>query len=137
MTSPFLTIAQTAEETSEACGPADEASYLCRWVFESTESEFWAKTADFVVAKPLQIALILFLAWLGVRLIRRAINRFVDHAKDDVFQHRVNELRKRTGVAMVDTGPIVSARRAQRAEAIGNVLRSFTAMVIYVIAAVM
>lgn len=125
---------ETTSEPVDACGDPGEASYVCRQVFEWTESELLAKGADWFVARPLSVLLILVVAWAANRLARRAIRRFVEHAKDDEFQRRVASVRRRTGVALLDTGPVTSARRAQRAEAIGAVMRSITTGVVYSLA---
>ncbi len=125
------------EAPVDACGPVEEAGYVCRRVFEWTENEFLAKAADWLVARPTTILLILAVAWLLNRFARRAIRRFVAQAKDENWQQRVAELRRRSGVSLLDTGPTVSERRAQRADAIGAVMRSVTAVVIYGIAALM
>lgn len=134
---PILLLASTASELTEACGPPGEASYVCRRVFEATGSEFLAKAADFTVTKPLKILVILVVAWLVVRIVRRAIRRFVEHARDETFQQRMAELRRRTGVSLLDTGPVPSVRRGQRAEAIAGVLRSVTSFVVWAIAGLM
>ena len=44
-------------------------------------NEFLARTADFLLAKPLQILLILLCAWIVNRLVRRAIRRFMPTAR--------------------------------------------------------
>src|SRR5690606_29157048 len=57
------------------CG--DPPGALCRWVFDRTESDALAGVADFLVDTPLQIALILVLAWVINRLVSRGITRLV------------------------------------------------------------
>lgn len=142
MVDPLLLAGQgvtpiTPERVIEICGA--EPTWVCRRVLETTENEFLADAADWVVARPLGILFIFALAWLANRLIRRAIRRFVEHAQDEGFQRRVAAIRRRTGVAFLDTSatPRVNARRAQRAEAIGAVLRSITTAVIYTVATFM
>jgi small conductance mechanosensitive channel len=133
---PLAILAQT-DPLVEACGPPGDATYVCRRVFEWTENEFLAEAADFAVTKPLRILVILLTAYLVVRLARRVVRRFVEHAKDDGFQQRVAGVRRRTGLSLLDTGAVAGPRRAQRADAIGNVLRSLTTSVVALIATLM
>lgn len=137
MLAPLLaqaSAAVTPERIREVCG--EDPTWICRRVLEETESDFWAQSADWIVAKPLVVVLIFIAAWLANRLVRRAIRRFTQQAKDERFQRRVAAIRRRTGVALLDTSasPIVGARRAQRADAIGAVLRSVATSTIYTLA---
>jgi small conductance mechanosensitive channel len=122
-------------ELVRACG--DSPSWLCDLVFDETGSERLATLADFVVAKPLKIALILGLAWLVNRLARRGIRRFVASFEDPAFRSRtVGRMRERTPAALLNTGP-VNMRSGQRARTIGAVLRSVTAVAVWTIAGLM
>lgn len=127
-------LAQAQDALTEVCGPPDETSYVCRQVFDWTENELAAKAADWFVARPVEILVIFLLASITNRLVRRAVRRFVEHAKDDVFQERANKVRRRAGMALIDTGPARSARRAQRADAIGGVMRSVATAAIWSVA---
>ncbi len=138
MLSPLLTLAQddVPEATpglTEACG--EDPSFVCEQILERTDNETLAQIADWAVAKPLAIVFVFIVAWLVNRFVRRAIRRFVEHSKDEDFQRQMARLRRRTGMALLDTGPIQSLRRVQRAEAIGAVLRSIATFVIYTLAA--
>ena len=71
------------ELLAEACG--DDPSWVCQQVLDASDgNEFLARTADFLLAKPLQILLILLGAWLVNRYLRRAIRRFVLFVKTTV-----------------------------------------------------
>ena len=60
------------QQLLDTCG--QEPSWLCQQVLESTHgNEFLARSADFLVAKPFQIALIVLIAFVLNRLVRRAI----------------------------------------------------------------
>ena len=50
---------------------------ICRWVYEATGSQTAADVTMWVIEKPLKIALILALAWVAVRLGKRAIRTLV------------------------------------------------------------
>ena len=104
--------ARTAEEI-EAC--TDDGSTACLVVYRVTHNDLLAKAADWFVAKPLTIALVVVLALVASKLVSRAIGRFVK------------------GVEAA-AGTTAAARVSQRAETIGLVLRSVARIVITVIA---
>jgi small-conductance mechanosensitive channel len=107
----LIAAALTAEET-EACGP--DASAACVAIFRWTENELLAKAADWFVAKPLTIALVVILAIFASRLLTRAIGRFVD------------SIERQAGTS--------NRRVRQRAETIGLVLKSVGRASIFVLA---
>ena len=99
----------------------------------STASPATAHAADVAdaLAKPFRIVVILLVAWIaGARSPACSSGRLVKHLSGGV--ERLAAMRG--GVAFVDTGPMPQARRAQRAETIGAVLRSVVAIVIWSIA---
>ena len=120
--------APSPQRLLDVCGPTDSSTYLCRKVLQGTNNEFLARAVDFLVARPFKIVLIVLAAWLARRLIRKAIRRFVSQAREEGF---LGDLRRRSGLSMLDTSPVTSARRAQRAEAIGSILRSFTSVLVW------
>ena len=83
------------------------------------------------MAKPLKIALILLIAYLAVRISRLLIKRVVRHLQDESTRDKVTELRKKTGLALLDTSPTPTIRRMQRAATLGAVLRSIVTVVIW------
>ncbi|MGH8837178.1 MAG: mechanosensitive ion channel family protein [Actinomycetes bacterium] len=87
------------------------------------------------VVKPLQILLILVIAWI----IRRIVHRAIDHALARMAKEQPRRMYDLPGrVPTVDPLTTVAGeRRHQRAEAIGSVLRSTGSLVIYGIAVLM
>lgn len=88
---------------------------------------------DGAVVRPLQILLILALAWL----LRRIVHRMIRHTVGRMTQARpARRVRDRPGrVATVDPATAGNGeRRHQRAEAVGSVLRSASSVIIYGIA---
>jgi moderate conductance mechanosensitive channel len=112
-----------------ACGPKGEQSWLCSTVYRITGDSHAADVAD-TLAKPIRIVVILLVAWIAVRITRVLTGRLVKHLSGGV--ERLASMRG--GVALVDTGPMPQARRTQRAETIGAVLRSIVTIVIWSIA---
>jgi small-conductance mechanosensitive channel len=59
---------------TEACG--ESPSWICEQVLRASDSVGWAQAADFLLAKPLKIAVVLVVATVVTWLVRRAIKRF-------------------------------------------------------------
>ena len=123
-------------ELINACGAPGQQAWLCSTVHDITGSARAAQIAD-DLAKPFRILVILLVAYLLVRISRLAIRRVAKRLSRDESGDRIAKLRRRTGVALLDTGPVPSVRRALRAETIGAVLRSLVAAMIWATALVM
>jgi moderate conductance mechanosensitive channel len=96
-----------------------------------------ARLADFLLARPAKIVLILLLAWVANRLIRRAIRRLVGSMSQDRVQRRIGSLRDLTPRALHSTGEMPSLRRVQRAETIGALLASIASFAVWLLAGLM
>jgi small conductance mechanosensitive channel len=122
-----------------ACG--EPSSFICRTVFERTDSRSWAEFADVVFAKPLTIALIVVIAFIVHRLLDRVINRFVGSLSGE--QQPARRLKRRLrGTALGQRLPDAvlatggySARAAARAATLGVVLKSLAGFIVWTIAA--
>ena len=90
-----------------------------------------------VATTPARIALILVLAMVLRMLINRAIRRLVTGAAEGSVPVVLRPLHDRTKGRLLEASPLSSERRRQRAETIGSVLRSSTAMVIFTVAGAM
>jgi small-conductance mechanosensitive channel len=123
-------------ELINACGPPGQQAWLCSTVHDITGSASAAQIAD-DLAKPFRIAVIVLVAYLLVRLSRLFIRRVVTRLSRDDASETIDKLRRRTGVAFLDTSPVPNVRRALRAETIGAVLRSVIAILIWATALVM
>lgn len=116
----------TAAE-ADACG--DKASAACLFVYRRTHNDVVARTADWLIARPFKIVLIVVLGILVNRLLARAIGQFVEGVE------RATVHRGITGDAasLLTTGR-VGERAHQRAETLAAVLRSLGRAVVLVIA---
>jgi small conductance mechanosensitive channel len=123
-------------ELINACGPPGKQAWLCSTVHDITGSARASEIAD-DFAKPFRILVILLVAYLVVRLSRLLIRRIVTRLGRDTAAETIDKLRRRTGVALLDTSPVPNVRRALRAETIGAVLRSVVAALIWATAFVM
>lgn len=119
----------------EVCGLPRERTWLCERVFDLTGSDYADELAD-TLGTVFKIVLILVGAYLVTRIIRIFIKRTVRRLADPKTRARIGTVRRKTGLSLLDstrTG-IPTARRMQRAETIGVVLRSATSIVVWTVA---
>jgi small conductance mechanosensitive channel len=108
-----VVLGAVTQQEVEACGA--DGSAACLATYRWTHNELLAKSADWFVAKPLTILLVVVLAFIATRLLTRAIRRFVLRVE---------------AAAAIET----HARVVQRAETIGLVMRSLVRAVVALIA---
>jgi small conductance mechanosensitive channel len=112
---------------------AQETS-LCDWVYDATGNRALAESADWLLARPAAVLSIVVLA---------AVIRFVLHRLIRRLAHRAAEgtvpgvLAKGRGHRLLQSSPLLSERRRQRAETMASVLRSVTTGVILSVALLM
>jgi small-conductance mechanosensitive channel len=112
-----------------------DSTTLCAKVFDLTGSAWLATNADALIATPTRILLIVVLAVVARLLVHRAVRRLTE-SSTTVVPTVLRPLRSRVAQGQGD-GVALSARRTQRAEAIGSVLRSFASFVLLGIAVVL
>ena len=130
---PAAEAVESLTNLQSACGTNE--SWACRWVYDLTGSDRWAGLADWLVAKPLAIAVIVVVAWLVSRILRALVSRVVQRLARPAQSERLRRLRARAPAALV--GDDEDGRRAQaRANTLATVARSlvtgfvwFTALV--------
>ncbi len=130
--------------TPPDCASTDQ---LCSTVERVTGSQWLGAAANWLIAKPLSILLIVVIAlvvrWLAYRLVTRIVKR----AADGLFPPAV--LRGRNGrdgregrndgagARLLRQEALALERRQQRADTMGSVLKSITSFVIFSIVTVM
>ncbi|MGH9134963.1 MAG: mechanosensitive ion channel family protein [Ilumatobacteraceae bacterium] len=122
---------------TDACG--DTPGAICEWVYERTDgNETVAELADWFVDRPLQVVLILVVAWVLSRLARRWISRVVHRVVNPDRELAAERLR-RIGVRPPSmlTGEITDPRRETRAHAISGLVGSTASAAIWAIAVMM
>lgn len=109
---------------TDVCGPPANASAVCRLTYDVTGKPELARLAEVVIAKPLEIVLVVAAAILANRLVHRAIRRSL--------------LRLQRDQAVRDEGgaddDVRARRRVQRATTIGALLRSMATFAIWSLA---
>jgi len=111
---------------------AADAGSLCRFIYETTGHGWLADSADWLIAKPLRILLIVAVALVLRFFAHRAVSRLVASTTAGTVPALLRPLRDRAA-ARLDLGAL-SERRRQRAETMGSVLRSTSSAVIGVVA---
>jgi small conductance mechanosensitive channel len=109
--------AQVNPET-EACGPAGDRSWLCSTVFDVTDNERAAEIAD-AFSTPVRVVIILLVAWIVTRLVHRIIRRILHPPPN---RKNNDDKQKKAPFGFIDTGGAATARRAQRAKTMTDVL---------------
>ena len=125
-----------------ACGT--DPSFACERVLDATGSRGLAEAADWIVDRPLSIALIVVLAWLllrvGRRLVERSVHRLVvtDSAAARRGLHALGlERADRFLGVSAEEELRLAARRESRAASISAVVTSTMAIVVWTIAVIM
>jgi small conductance mechanosensitive channel len=134
-----------ADTVADPCG--DASGLVCDWVFDLTGNESAARFADWFVAKPAKVLLILLIALAVNRLMKRVIRKMVDR----LIAQREERARIRREVELGDgrfaalrarameKAQLLAAqeeRGKQRALALGAVLRSTASLAIYGLAGI-
>ena len=140
---PHLLIAQAL---ADACG-ADSGA-VCSLIFDLTGSSIAARIAEFA-ARPIKALIILVVAWVVNRMVRRWVDHIVEgwlerrseaeeeaRRRSEEVSDRLDELREvalRRARLLVDQ----QERSGQRTRTLGAVLRSMASLTIYGIAVMM
>ena len=129
----MLTLAQTSTGLADACGETNRG-FVCELVYDWTENGGLATAADWLLDRPIRIALILVLAWIVTRFAKRAIVRFTKRIASASSHSRLHKLRERgPGKMLIDD--VARVRAESRAETLGHVLRSIVVFTVWTFAA--
>ncbi|MEX0832026.1 MAG: mechanosensitive ion channel family protein [Nitriliruptoraceae bacterium] len=105
---------------------------MADWISTYTDSDVLLWASDHLIQPIGRILIVLILASIGLRFIRRAINRGIERVQDPEGMPG-RKLRERVGMFdEFDSG--FSARRAQRAQALGALAGSVAGFVIWTLA---
>jgi small-conductance mechanosensitive channel len=117
---------------TDACGPPGQRSRLCSAVFDISENKRAAEIADWFDT-PLRVLIILVVGWFVARLVRRLIRHAVAPIGNKSPKKTEPDKKepKKTPFGFIDTGGAPTARRAQRAKTMGDVLGSIVTAVIW------
>jgi small-conductance mechanosensitive channel len=116
---------------------ADDPGSWCQRIWELTSNDWLSQSADWLIAKPAKILLILTVAFLLRFLLHRAIERLTRSTTEGKAPLLLRTLKEAPGAVRAAAAPLLSERRAQRARTIGSVLRSLTSFIVLGIAFVL
>jgi moderate conductance mechanosensitive channel len=135
MTASPSVITAAADDAGTGSGPDCADYWLCQQVYEWSGAGWLAENAQALIATPARILLVVVVAVLVRYLAHRAIRRLTDTTAAGPLPA---VLRARRRATLPGHGADqVAARRTQRAEAIGSVLRSCASIVVMGIAVVL
>jgi len=115
----------------EACG--DKPSWACRWIHDLTGSDSWAGVADWVLAKPLAIAIIVVGALIVSRLSKWLIARAVRRLASPGRSRHVAKLRQKTPAVLLGHDEW-NVRTEARVHTLSNVVGSLASAFIWFVA---
>jgi len=116
-----------------SCVDDNQSGTFCDWVYDRTSNKWLAESSDWLLAKPVQILVILLLASLVRFLVHRVIRRIAAGAA----QGTVPGVLAKGHAGKLLGNPLLSERRRQRAETMSSVLRSVTTGIIASVTALM
>jgi small conductance mechanosensitive channel len=131
---PLQDPAPTPDQLTDACG--EDPGSWCESVLDWSNNENLAKATDWVVARPLTILLIVVVAFVVNRVIRRAINRLTARIGNPDAA-TVGQTLGRFQPSVLQPSSESKARSAMRAETVGSVLNSISTVVVWSIAVLM
>ena len=126
-------LAQTVDPgLTDACG--DTPSYFCEAAWDLTDSEFVARAVDWLVSKPLTALLVVAVAWIINKLLRRLVTKFIDNAtvSDKYAASAFEKIGVAPPTSLVEKDP----RSAARAQTLGVVVRACVSALIWSIAVI-
>ncbi|MEI4273877.1 mechanosensitive ion channel family protein [Klenkia sp. LSe6-5] len=135
MSTALSVTAAASDAVVPDCVTADPSS-LCAQLYSWFGLDWLAANAQALVATPLRIVLIVLVAAVARAVVNRGIRRLTERTATGQVP-TILKPRRAKGENHQQVVEQVAARRTQRAEAIGSVLRSFASIVVFFIAVVM
>jgi small-conductance mechanosensitive channel len=118
----------------ESCVDDRETGTLCDRVYDWFGERWLAESADWLLAKPAAIVSILAIAFVVRFVLHRLIRRLAHRAAEGTVP---GVLAKGKGHKILESSPLLSERRKQRADTMASVLRSITTGVVMSVAFLM
>ncbi len=116
--------------TTPTCADGDA---WCEAVFKLTGNEWVAQAANWLIAKPVAILLVILIAFVARWFLHRMIDRVTRRAAEGL---PTPVLKQKASVAKTQTAAILASRRIQRAQTMGSLLKSIASIVVFTIAGI-
>ena len=108
---------------------------LCKTVYEwSGGNEWLASASDWLIAKPLNILILLVIAWILRWVLHRVIDRVMGKAAHGSIPGIISRNKSRQ---VVDRSSVAAERRQQRTATMASLLKSITTGIIFGVIAIM
>ena len=117
-------------QTAPTCADGDS---WCDTVYKITGNEWVAQAANWLVAKPLAVLVLLLIAYVARWFLHRMIDRITTRAAEGL---PTPVLKQKATVGNAQTAAILASRRVQRAQTMGSLLKSIASIVIFTIASI-
>ena len=137
---------QVDSAAADVCEGSND--FVCDWIYDWTGSESVAEAASWIVERPFKVLLILVIAYLLNRVVRRAIaraedrmlrdreRRLTERQAEEVEDGRFEELEPKARRKALELAQATEQAK-QRAKTLGSIMRSTTTAVIYTVAILM
>ena len=126
---------------ADACGP--DPGLTCEWIWEATGNETLAGLVDWLIERPLKVAVILIGAVVVNRLVKQAIDRLVSRLVESRTREE-GEAEAESSTRLAQLGRRArgrlqkihdqAERSRQRAVTLGTVLRGLAGVAVYAVA---
>jgi small-conductance mechanosensitive channel len=130
---PAAQVIQSLTNLDQACG--DQPSWACELIYDWTGSDTWAGIADWILAKPIAILVILGVAGVVTRIARFLVKRFMVRITTPASSERLHRLRARTPNVLLRTEEW-NLRSEARSQTLTAVIRSIVSICIWFVALV-
>ena len=104
------------------------------WLGRNEDYRWVAESAEWLIAKPFRILLILLIAFLARAVLHRVIERLSRRAVEGSLP---GVLQRGRLTSLLETAPLLSERRKQRTETLASVLKSITSGTVFTLALLM
>ena len=128
---PAAAVVEQVTDFGEGCG--EDPSWACRWVYDWTGSDAWADVADWIVAKPVAIILIVVVAWIAARVLRSVAGRIVTRVGGPAQSQRLARLKSRAPAGLLSEDE-ENLRAEARASTLAAVVRSIVTGLVWFVA---
>jgi small-conductance mechanosensitive channel len=114
---------------TSACGAPQERGWLCTTVYRVTDSKSAAEVAD-ALAQPVRILLVVVIAWIVARVLRRTVTHAAKRLRDQPRASFFDDEEVESEVF----DELAARRRGQRVDTLAGVMRNVVSVLVWAIA---
>lgn len=110
----------------------DRPTWFCEGAWNLTHNRMLARAADWLVTRPLVAVIVVLVAWILNRYLRRAVSAFVTRLSTS--KQLANEAMQRIGMGRPESTSVIDARDRSRASTLAAVSRACVSWFVWTIA---